>query len=178
MPPYPNPTPIAPILPRAPDYGPNFQPGYNPYFASAPRYPLAGYGSRFLAYFIDQIPFIFFVFPTYVATATLNDGRHSEPISALLLVAALIINFIYWLINVYLLGQNGASIGKRIAGIKCLGPDGQPLGFGKALLREFVKTAMDSFCWIMLFIDNLWPLWDQEKQALHDKTVGTHVFKA
>jgi uncharacterized RDD family membrane protein YckC len=79
-----------------------------------------------------------------------------------------------WLYNCYLLGRDGATIGKRLMKVKVLDAQGQPLGFGKAFLRELVKQALGGFCFILL----LWPLWDEQKQGLQDKMLGTHVFDA
>ena len=80
-----------------------------------------------------------------------------------------------WLYNCYLLGRDGATIGKRLMKVKVLDPQGQPLGFGKAFLRELVKHALGSVsCSILL----LWPLWDDQKQGLQDKIFNTHVFEA
>jgi len=78
--------------------------------------------------------------------------------------------FAMWLYNVYLLGRDGATLGKRWMRIRVT-DDGPRLGFGKALLREMSKRLIGSFCFILL----LWPLWDREKQGLYDKIVGTHV---
>ena len=79
-----------------------------------------------------------------------------------------------WIYNCYLLGRDGATIGKRLMRIKVLDAQGQPLGFGKAFLRELVKQALGGACFILL----LWPLWDEQKQGLQDKIFGTHVFDA
>jgi uncharacterized RDD family membrane protein YckC len=78
-----------------------------------------------------------------------------------------------WLYNIYLLGRDGASLGKRWMGVKVLDPSGQPLGFGKAFLRELVKYVVGNVCVILL----LWPLWDNEKQGLYDKLFSTHVYE-
>jgi uncharacterized RDD family membrane protein YckC len=79
-----------------------------------------------------------------------------------------------WLYNCYLLGRDGATIGKRLMKVKVLDAQMQPLGFGKAFLREIVKWALGSACFILL----LWPLWDEQKQGLQDKIFSTHVFDA
>jgi uncharacterized RDD family membrane protein YckC len=79
--------------------------------------------------------------------------------------------------NIYLLGRDGATLGKRWMKVKVLDPSGQPLGFGKAFLRELVKGLVGGIpCigWVLL----LWPLWDKEKQGLWDKVFSTHVYDA
>jgi len=77
-----------------------------------------------------------------------------------------------WLYNCYLLGRDGATFGKKIMKIKVLDQQSQPLGFGKALLRELIKHVLGSACFILL----LWPLWDDQKQGLQDKIFNTHVY--
>jgi uncharacterized RDD family membrane protein YckC len=79
-----------------------------------------------------------------------------------------------WLYNCYLLGRDGATLGKKVMKIKVLDQQGQPLGFGKAFLRELVKYVLGNACFILL----LWPLWDDQKQGLQDKLFSTHVYEA
>jgi uncharacterized RDD family membrane protein YckC len=106
----------------------------------------------------------------------LNDAAASGLVGILLLAYALL--FIgcigVWLYNCYLLGRDGATIGKRLMKVKVVDAQGRPLGFGKAFLREIVKQALGSACFILL----LWPLWDEQKQGLQDKIFGTHVYEA
>jgi len=89
---------------------------------------------------------------------------------ALIFIGAAII----WFYNVYLLGRDGATLGKRWMKIRVQSRDGLPLGFGKAFLRELVKAVLGNLCFLLY----LWPLWDAEKQGLHDKVLGTHVVPA
>lgn len=79
-----------------------------------------------------------------------------------------------WLYNIYLLGRDGATLGKRWMKIKVLDPQGQPLGFGKAFLRELVKQILGGLCFLLY----LWPLFDEQKQGLYDKLFSTHVYEA
>jgi uncharacterized RDD family membrane protein YckC len=58
--------------------------------------------------------------------------------------------------------------------IKVLDANAQPLGFGKAFLRELVKAVLGNLCFLLY----LWPLFDEQKQGLHDKIFGTHVYEA
>jgi len=77
------------------------------------------------------------------------------------------------LYNVYLLGRDGATLGKRWMNIKVLDANLQPLGFGKAFLRELVKGILGNLCFLLY----LWPLFDDQKQGLYDKMLGTHVYE-
>jgi uncharacterized RDD family membrane protein YckC len=81
---------------------------------------------------------------------------------------------ILWLFNIYLLGRDGSTLGKRWLKVKVLDPAGQPLGFGKAFLRELVKQLLGGLCFLLY----LWPVFDKEKQGLWDKLFNTHVYDA
>jgi len=85
----------------------------------------------------------------------------------LALLAAL--GFIVWNEG-YLQGRSGASIGKRILGIRLIGENtGQPVGFGTAVLRQVAHVADAAFC----FVGYLFPLWDAKKRTLADKITRT-----
>jgi uncharacterized RDD family membrane protein YckC len=150
----------------------------------------ASIGKRILAHIIDgfivglgAIPgvILMFVGVGLAASTSSPSGRMSDDAAAgavgifLLAYAVIFLGVIaLWLYNCYLLGKDGATIGKRLMKVKVLDAQGQPLGFGKAFLREIVKQALGGFCFILL----LWPLWDEQKQGLQDKIFGTHVFDA
>ena len=82
--------------------------------------------------------------------------------------------FAFVLYNTYLQGKSGASIGKKIVGLKVLDLNGQPLGFGKSFLRELIKVALFDLCFLIF----LTMIWDDENQALQDKAVNSHVYEA
>lgn len=150
----------------------------------------ASVGKRILAHIIDGIfvglgvlPGIILMFVGFAMAASTADsrGRLSDEAAAgafgiMFLAYALMFlgGIALWLYNCYLLGRDGATLGKRMMKVKVLDVQGQPLGFGKAFLREIVKQALGGFCFILL----LWPLWDEQKQGLQDKIFGTHVFDA
>jgi uncharacterized RDD family membrane protein YckC len=147
-------------------------------------------GKRILAHIIDGIfvglgvlPGIILIFVGFAMAASTTDsrGRISDDAAAgavgiiFLAYALMFVGAIaLWLYNCYLLGRDGATLGKRLMKVKVLDAQGLPLGFGKAFLREIVKQALGSVCFILL----LWPLWDEQKQGLQDKIFGTHVFEA
>lgn len=161
-------------------------PGYGAPMGAA----YASVGKRILAHIIDgfivglgAIPglILMFVGVGMAASTAGPSGRMSDEAAAgamgifVLSYALMFVGAIgLWLYNCYLLGRDGATIGKRLMKVKVLDALGQPLGFGKAFLREIVKQALGGFCFILL----LWPLWDEQKQGLQDKIFSTHVFDA
>jgi len=163
-------------------------PGGYGYAPAGPVY--AGVGKRIVAHIVDgiivglgTIPGLILLFVGVGFVATTADSRGNIPDGAA--AGAFSIMFLAYgliglgalavgLYNVYLLGRDGATFGKKMMKIKVLDPQGQPLGFGKAFLRELVKGLLGNVCFILL----LWPLWDNEKQGLQDKIFSTHVYDA
>jgi uncharacterized RDD family membrane protein YckC len=150
----------------------------------------AGVGSRIVAHIVDgiivslgAIPGFILIFVGIGLAASTADSRGNISGDAAagavgIMFLSYLVMFVgaigVWLYNCHLLGRDGATLGKRMMKIKVLDPQYQPLGFGKAFLREIVKGALGSACFILL----LWPLWDNEKQGLQDKLFSTHVYQA
>ena len=159
-------------------------------WGTPPQGAYAGVGKRILAHIIDgfiiglgAIPgfILMFVGIGLAASTAGSSGQISNEVGAgalgifMLAYGVIFLGVIaLWLYNCYLLGRDGATFGKRLMKVKVLDAQGQPLGFGKAFLRELVKQALGGFCFVLL----LWPLWDEQKQGLQDKMFGTHVFDA
>jgi len=150
----------------------------------------AGVGKRIVAHILDGIivgvgaipGIILMVIGAGMAASTAGaGGRIADDAAAGMMGIVFLAYFVVfvgavaiWLYNCYLLGRDGATLGKKMMKVKVLDPQGQPLGFGKAFLREIVKAVLGNACFILL----LWPLWDNEKQGLQDKLFSTHVYDA
>jgi len=92
-------------------------------------------------------------------------------------VAALLVNLYN---KVYLISQRGFSIGQGVMGLKVVMGDGGPVQLGTSVLRFAVQLGLGIIPfvgWILVLLNLLWPLWDPQKQTLHDKAVGTFVVK-
>jgi uncharacterized RDD family membrane protein YckC len=94
--------------------------------------------------------------------------------------------FLYWGLFMRRKGEkNGQSLGKQIFGIRVVREDGKEVGFWWAGLRQVIVISL-LFMNVLLFItvliapilNFLWPLWDQKRQALHDKIVKSRVVLA
>jgi uncharacterized RDD family membrane protein YckC len=162
--------------------------GYPPQQYGGGGYGGGGYGSplqyaengkRILAHIIDGLLVGLGALPGYILIiigAAASGGRDDAVAAVAILGGLLVFVGIFGLLayNAYLLGKTGSSLGKRWMKVKVLDQQGQPIGFGKALLREFIKLVLGNVCFILL----LWPLWDQERQGLQDKMLNTHVYSA
>lgn len=71
--------------------------------------------------------------------------------------------------------HQGQTLGKQAAGVRVVHRDGQPIGFGRAWLRE---VPIKYVCGIIPFIDVLWPLWEDRARAWHDFAAVTRVVRA
>ena len=80
--------------------------------------------------------------------------------------------------------QRRANAGKQIVGVRVIRANGEPSGWGLAFLREVIiewivvgfLSAMTGG--IFYVLNYVWPLWDKDRQALHDKMVETLVVEA
>lgn len=80
--------------------------------------------------------------------------------------------------------RDGQSVGKRVMGTQVIRVDGSPVSWGyNFLLRTFfvkgiiIGTIGGMTSGLLSLANYLWPLWDKDQQALHDKMVGTYVVK-
>ncbi|MGH3851198.1 MAG: RDD family protein, partial [Pseudonocardiaceae bacterium] len=73
-------------------------------------------------------------------------------------------------------GQSGQSPGMRVVGLRCVSAKlGTPIGGGMGFVRSLCHSLFFFFCGIPLLVDLLFPLWDDRRQTLADKMVGTLV---
>ncbi len=80
--------------------------------------------------------------------------------------------------------RNGQTWGKQLFGIRVVRMSREPSTFASAAAREvgakllLFGAAGALLAWIPTIVDLLWPLWDDENQALHDMLVDTRVVRA
>jgi uncharacterized RDD family membrane protein YckC len=79
--------------------------------------------------------------------------------------------------RVYLVAQRGASIGQGLMKLKVVDINGNLLSMGTAAIRLLAQVALSFLPMVGPLLDLLWPLWDEKRQTLHDKAVGSFVLK-
>jgi uncharacterized RDD family membrane protein YckC len=169
---------------------PQQQGGYGQYpqgpnqYQSGPSGPRANFGQRLLALLLDfVIVFVplLIIFGLLGAFEDIGDSGRGPVFSS---TEDLLYSFIglavTWSYYTFLEGgQSGQTIGKKALGIRVIRQEaGGPIGYGRALGRNAVRGLPGYLPLIGLFwvlIDNLWMLWDREKQTLHDKATRTLV---
>jgi uncharacterized RDD family membrane protein YckC len=134
---------------------------------------LANWIQRVGAYIIDQLPFaILYGIGFIFLPKTNTDGTSSGSIGVFFIFFLLALAWVVY--NRWYLGGQGQSIGKRALGMRLIKEQtGQPLGMGMAFVRDLAHIVDGVIC----YIGYLFPLWDQKRQTLADKIVGTVVTK-
>jgi uncharacterized RDD family membrane protein YckC len=161
----------------------------SPYGGSASQgVPYAGWGSRLGGWLIDAV--IFVVVNGIVGAAfrhsnagairftmTTNNGTvvHHDRFSFLSLIVVAILGIAYATI---LSGNaRGQTVGMMAVGVRVVRTDTfGPLGYGPAFGRSLLEWVL-RFTVVIWILDMLFPLWDRQKQTLHDKAVSTVVIR-
>jgi uncharacterized RDD family membrane protein YckC len=131
---------------------------------------MAAWGQRLGAFVIDEL-FVFIV--SELANFALGV-RHKFGGALLSLVMAAAY---YAVLNGSEMGQ---TFGKRVLGIQVRdAASGGPIGAQRAGLRYVMVGLFRIIPFFGLFslLDGLWPLWDPNRQALHDKVAGSVVVR-
>ncbi len=151
---------------------------------------LATFLQRLLAYILDTV---MFYLPLAAGAGLLvaglifafgdSNASGSRGLAVILLVLGAV-GFllaagyvIWWLVAL----KNGQTPGKQLVGIRVVRDNGDPSGWGYTFLREFVIKGLlggvlsSITGGVYTVVDHLWPLWDQQRQTLHDKMVNTLV---
>ena len=171
--------------------------------ATFPR-RLAAYLLDILLFFLPLTVFPFaFVFGANTNMAGPEARSMNDPVTVIILViilvgAAMFVgSFIWWLAAL----RSGRTPGKQLLGIRVIKANGDPSGWGYTFLRELVSKALlvlflTSPIWgnvvaamipgriagpliwfILVFADNLWALFNKNRQTLHDKIMRTLVVR-
>jgi uncharacterized RDD family membrane protein YckC len=154
---------------------------------------LASWGKRFGAWVVDGIilaivggfvswfatPALSTRFAELVDAAEAGDQARLTAIQGDLAGPVLQFSIVLWLVTTaYCLifwTTTGQTPGKRVLGISVRRADRPgPLPIGTAVLRRVVPL-LGQFVPFLSLLDGLWPLWDDKRQAVHDKLAGTQV---
>jgi len=79
--------------------------------------------------------------------------------------------------KVYLVSKRGYSIGQGLMKLKVVDAQGNLLSMGTSILRLLCTVGLGFVPIVGGLLDLLWPLWDPQRQTLHDKAVGSFVIK-
>jgi uncharacterized RDD family membrane protein YckC len=105
-------------------------------------------------------------------------GCLSSGICCLLFILLPIVTFGIGMYNkVYLVGKRGYSVGQGIMKLEVIDKNGNRPSKSTLIIRLLAQIGLGLVPLVGQFLDLLWPLWDPQRQTLHDKAVGTFVIK-
>lgn len=180
-----------PPAPPHPGYGqapPGYAPGYAPPgYAAATGY--GGFWIRVAAYLLDSlivgVPLAIIVgivmsviIGGQIAQLDPNNPQQMQDAMAqfgvLYVILYVGIFAVAWLYEALMVSSSaGATLGKRICGLKVVRPDGSRVGFGRATGRFFSKFLSG----IILYIGFIMVGFTDRKRGLHDMICDTVVVK-
>ncbi len=155
--------------------------------------PLASWGKRFAAWVVDGLilavvggiiswaatPRLSELFSQMLTAAQAGDQARLVEIQNELTGPAVQFSLFLWLITTaYCLvfwttiAQTPGKMALGISVRRAAAPG--PLPLGTAVMRRLVPLA-GQFVPFLSLLDGLWPLWDDKRQALHDKVASTQV---
>lgn len=128
--------------------------------------PLAGFGSRVVAFLIDGLIGSLFSLPGYVLLQ--SDSGGVAFLGALLALAGGIGFIVLYCKKV----SEGHSWGQQVAKVQVVSTTtGALLTPMQVFIRQLAKILSGFFCYLGFF----WMIWDPKKQTWHDKIVSTQV---
>ena len=123
----------------------------------------------------EFVGFVLIIIGAGMAANDSGGGGLLIGLGVLVLLAAIVYGIWRYVTN-YMLdqGRTGYTYGKRKVGIRTISEStGQPAGVGSCVLRWLLHGVINQ----VIYIDYLWPLWDDKNQTLTDKILGTVVVK-
>jgi uncharacterized RDD family membrane protein YckC len=179
--------PVAVVGQFVPPPSTPIPPSPAPYAPLAPPLAAGGYASwadRVIGYLIDSLFVAGAMLLLYAvlggffgALAALGGSSSSAAggMCCLMIVMFPVATLLVGLYNrVYLVSQRGYSIGQGVMKLKVIDANGQLLTQANALIRLLAQVAL-GFIPFVGMLDLLWPLWDDNRQTLHDKAIGSFV---
>jgi uncharacterized RDD family membrane protein YckC len=141
------------------------------------RYDLAGAGTRGSAALLDAILSLAMVFGLSIAAVLVGARLPASLASQLAGVAAFLI-LASWVAYFVLLEWlwNGQTIGKRRAGLRVIGPDGEPARFTAVLIRNVLRLIDFLPAWYAIGVTTIFLT--PRSQRLGDLAAGTYVVRA
>lgn len=141
------------------------------------RYDLAGAGNRGFAAMLDVLIASLLAAGSiflWALVVELLPAAARRPAEGILLLGTAIVAWSYFILLEWL--WNGQTVGKRLAGLRVIAPDGSPASFTAVLVRNVVRIAdfLPAFYGLGVLVIMLSP----RSQRLGDLVAGTFVVRA
>ncbi|WP_328469219.1 RDD family protein [Actinoplanes sp. NBC_00393] len=145
-----------------------------PYGAPQAVAAYAGWWQRVGAYLVDGLVYVPFVLLGVFLGQGTDEVTGATTMNALYPIFVLLGLVAHGYNRWFLAGRTGQSWGRKALGIRLVGINtGQPIGGGKAFLRDLAHFVDSISC----YVGWLFPIWDAKKQTFADKIVNTVVVR-
>ena len=123
--------------------------------------------------FLSFLPILMISF--LAAGAVEPGGPEFLKTLAMVLFLVLPIGFFWFAIwnTIYRMGKTGQSLGRKLTHIAVLDAEGNPVGFGRALLRETIGRFVSGIVFCLGYLN---AFRDNRRQTWHDKMVDCYVY--
>ena len=118
--------------------------------------------------------------PVFPAAKTASDAGTSSRtpgfvwLELAIFAGIFVLNLVQAVYETVAVARYGRTLGKAWLGIRIVRTDGSPLDWGRAAGRTGLYFVM-GWIGVVGLVNELWCLWDEDRQCLHDKAVGTLV---
>jgi uncharacterized RDD family membrane protein YckC len=146
----------------------------------APVAPYSGWWRRVGAQLLDTVAILVLM----GIAVGISAGASTAVGNAVPVIVGLIAALVIWCgYFVYFHGTSGQTWGKRALGIRVADDrTGEPIGYGRAFGRwaglVIVFGWFGALLVVVPYLNLLWPLWDKQHQAWHDKLVSSSVYRS
>lgn len=143
---------------------------------------------RAVGYSIDMMSYSLFSAPGWLLDyvqrgQAMAQGLELEETASTTPLFIMVFGFVvHFILNVYLTGTYGCSVGKRLIGTVVLDEKKKSfLGYGKAAVREALRLlavapgVKDVAC-CLIWLPSVWLVFDAKRQQLYDKLIGANVY--
>jgi uncharacterized RDD family membrane protein YckC len=137
--------------------------------AYAPAIALADFGQRAAAYIVDG-----FVLGLILAITNLVIDGVARGVADVVLAQMVIGYTLCWLYFLFSDALTGATLGKKVLGIRAVRGDGSALPLGSAVVRSIMKAPLP-VGFLLFLVNVITVLVTKRKQAIHDMAAGTIV---
>lgn len=155
----------------------------------------ASWGVRLGAYLLDGLmTFAIIIIPVVIGAIIAFADAYIDPftdeirgingLGVLVMVLGFLVGLVFDVWNRgFRQGTKTQSLGKKVVGIKVVslrhgGPIGAGGGFGRWAMQSLVPGVIPFVGSLYALYDGLSPLWDDQKQSVHDKVVTSVVVRA
>lgn len=130
--------------------------------------------TRFGAIVIDTMLIVPFYIPIFASSSNLESTDNLGDAYWILFLACFGGAIVFGIWNTIVrMGKTGQSLGRKFLNIAVLDQEGNPIGIGRAAMREIIGRWISG---VVCYLGYLNAFWDRDNQMWHDKLANCYVY--